>query len=527
MPLPSLNPTADKGSFSQRFLEKASKVKDTSEKWLNTIFGDASQTDTGGGKSKLGKDNKKNPQRTSIGSGSSTRLKMGDSIADIMAKQYIFMQRAYEAQKQEDELNVALRKEQMDEDERRHKKLIEELVKAKQPTAIPEKEEEKKQDDSWIKKMLGGIKDSLFTVLKGLLNAIMSPLKLLTSLVSSIMGIVTSIATSLAKTVFKVIAEGASGIVKLLLLPLTSLISGIVANAFKALAGGISGLAGAFGQLLGPIGKVIATMVGVAYADSEYRQQYEKEAYGPETNALMEQNRKLTESEDPGQRVLKPNEREDMNYLARARALEEAKARAKFEKEVLIPAMARDGFKPDREPSEKPGIAAMTFRHEKTNEVADIFDIKKALHGADWMQKEMMSMVFNEKKTFKEMASGEIEKINAKLESEMAKTKKDYIDPLITPITDKLKEIEERMEGLQNNFGAKLESLKQMNDDFTKGLNTEPNPPPATNSSVTILGSSNNNIGGGNEMQNGDYMESRHGYLRKNTQINSQPTATV
>jgi hypothetical protein len=241
----------------------------------------------------------------------------------------------------------------------------------------------------------------------------------------------------------------------------------------------------------------------------------------------MEQNRKLTESEDPGQRVLKPNEREDMNYLARARALEEAKARAKFEKEVLIPAMSRDGFKPDREPSEKPGIAAMTFRHEKTNEVADIFDIKKALHGADWMQKEMMSMVFNEKKTFKEMASGEIEKINTKLESEMDKTKKDYIDPLITPITDKLKEIEERMEGLQNNFGAKLESLKQINDDYTKGLNTEPKQPPATNSSVTILGSSNNNIGGGNEIQNGDYMESRHGYLQKNTRINSQPTASV
>jgi hypothetical protein len=311
-------------------------------------------------------------------------------------------------------------------------------VKAKQPTAVPEKEKEEKEDGSWIKKMLGGIKDALFTVLKGLLNAIMSPLKLLTSLVSSIMGIVTSIATSLAKTVFKVIAEGASGIVKLLLLPLTSLISGIVANAFKALAGGISGLGGIIGNLLGPIGKVIATMIGVAYADSEYRQQYEKEAYGPEYNSLMEQNRKLTVSEDPGLgRMRKQNEQEDANYLARARALEEAKARAKFEKEVLIPAMAKDDFKPDRQPSEKIGIAAMTFRHEKTNEIADIFDIKKALHGADWMQKEMMSMVFNEKKTFKEMASGEIEKINTKLESEMAKTKKDYIDPLITPITDK------------------------------------------------------------------------------------------
>ena len=59
MPLPSINPTADKGSFSQRFLEKASKVKDTSEKWLSTIFGDASQSDTGGSKSKFGKDNKK------------------------------------------------------------------------------------------------------------------------------------------------------------------------------------------------------------------------------------------------------------------------------------------------------------------------------------------------------------------------------------------------------------------------------------------------------------------------------------
>jgi hypothetical protein len=519
MPLPSLNPTADKGSFSQRFLEKASKVKDTSEKWLSTIFGDSSMDSGGGSKSKLGKDNKKNPQRTSIGSGSSTRLKMGDSIADIMAKQYIFMQRAYEAQKQEDELNVALRKEQMDEDERRHRKLIEELVKAKQPTAVPEKEEEeKKQDDSWIKKMLGGIKDSLFTVLKGLLNAIMSPLKLLTSLVSSIMGIVTSIATSLAKTVFKVIAEGASGIVKLLLLPLTSLISGIVANAFKALYSGISSLGSIVSNLLGPIGKVIATLIGVAYADASYRQEEQKETHGEEYSKIQDEyiDQEIKDNLSVGEQNLRRAEIQKRTDERNARS---AKARAQYEKETLIPKMEEAGYKPSRGPSEKPGAPLLTFKNEE-GQTANLMDIKKALYGEDWMQKELMKMVFGESKSFKEMASGEIEKINTKLESEMAKTKKDYIDPLITPITDKLKEIEERMEGLQNNFGAKLESLKQINDDYTKGLNTKPNPPPATNSSVTISGSSNNNIGGGNEIQNGDYMQVRHDAVQKNIRQN-------
>ena len=520
MPLPSLNPTAEKGSFSQRFLEKASKVKDTSEKWLSTIFGDSSMDSGGGSKSKLGKDNKKNPQRTSIGSGSSTRLKMGDSIADIMAKQYIFMQRAYEAQKQEDELNVALRKEQMDEDERRHKKLIEELVKAKQPTAVPEKEKEEQGDDSWIKKMLGGIKDSLFTVLKGLLNAIMSPLKLLTSLVSSIMGIVTTIATSLAKTIFKVIAEGASGIVKLLLVPLTSLISGIVANAFKALAGGISGLGGIIGNLLGPIGKVITLLLGTAYADASYRQEEQKETYGEEYSKIQDEyiDKEVKDNLSVGEYNLKRKEIQSKIDERNARA---AKARAQYEKETLIPKMVDAKYEPSRGPSDKLDAPLLTFKHKETGKTADLDDIKKALHGELWKQKEMMNLIYNEKKTFAEMSSGVVEKLSGELESEMAKAKKDYIDPLITPITDKLKGIEERLDGLQNNFGAKLESLKQINDDFTKGLNTEPNTTPETKSSVTILGSSNNNIGGGNEIQNGDYMQVRPPFLERNTRINT------
>ena len=522
MPLPSINPTADKGSFSQRFLEKASKVKDTSEKWLSTIFGDASQSDTGGSKSKLGKDNKKNPQRTSIGSGSSTRLKMGDSIADIMAKQYIFMQRAYEAQKEEDELNVALRKEQMDEDERRHKKLIEELVKAKQPTAIPEKEKEEKEDDSWIKKMLGGIKDALFTTLKGLLNAIMSPLKLLTSLISSIMGIVTTIATSLAKTIFKVIAEGASGIVKLLLVPLTSLISGIVANAFKALYSGISSLGSIVSNLLGPIGKVIATLIGVAYADASYRQEEQKETHGEEYSKIQDEyiDREIKDNLSVGEQNLRRAEIQKRTDEKNARA---AEARAQYEKETLIPKMKEAGYKPSRGPSDKPGAPLLTFKNEE-GQTANLMDIKKALYGEDWMQKELMKSVFGESKSFKEMASGELEKMNAKLEEQMAKTKKDYIDPLITPMTDKLKEIEERIDGLQNNIGSKLESMKKSGEDtaeqLKKGFDSVPKTNPETKGEVTIVGS-NNNIGGGDTIQNGEPMKVRPPFLERNIRINT------
>ena len=180
MPLPSVNQSSNPGGFSDNFKQKATSLKDkfSAQKLLGGLFGNSKTGD-----SKLGADaaGRKNPQRSSISSGSNTRLKSGDSIADIMAKQLIFMQKTYESDKERYDMERAHREEQMEEDERRHRKLIEGLKKVKKQTAIPEKETEQKQEEkkdgtpSWISKMLNGIKAAIFAPFKIILGVVSSP----------------------------------------------------------------------------------------------------------------------------------------------------------------------------------------------------------------------------------------------------------------------------------------------------------------------------------------------------------------
>ena len=76
------------------------------------------------------KNKKDDPQRTNIGPGRVVPLRVGDSTADILAKMYNLSKISFEKDKTQKELEVAFRKEQMEEDERRHKKLIDELLKS-------------------------------------------------------------------------------------------------------------------------------------------------------------------------------------------------------------------------------------------------------------------------------------------------------------------------------------------------------------------------------------------------------------
>ena len=229
MPLPSINQSSNPGGFSDSFKQKASALKDkfSPQKLLGGLFGNSKTGD-----SKLGADatGQKNPQRSSISSGSNARLKTGDSIADIMAKQLIFMQKTYESDKERYDMERAHREEQMAEDERRHRKLIEGLKKVKTvKTAIPEKEKEQKQEEkndgtpSWISKMLGGIK-----------SAILSPFKLILGVVSSILGAVGSLVLGLTDIIISTITKSAAFIVnKLLLAPISTLITTTLEFVFK------------------------------------------------------------------------------------------------------------------------------------------------------------------------------------------------------------------------------------------------------------------------------------------------------
>jgi hypothetical protein len=73
---------------------------------------------------------KKNPHYSSIGtSGRIIPVRKGDGNADIIAKMYSFLLKKYEYEKKNDEIKRNFELEQRQEDERRHKKLVDALKK--------------------------------------------------------------------------------------------------------------------------------------------------------------------------------------------------------------------------------------------------------------------------------------------------------------------------------------------------------------------------------------------------------------
>jgi hypothetical protein len=459
-------------------LEKATKTKDASKKLLDNLFGKPQQkTDTAGAPSKLGSAfGQKDPQRTTIGSGSSARLKVKDSIADIVAKQYLFMQKTYEEQKQEDELNVAFRKEQLEEDERRHKKLIDELIKFKK-TAVPEKEkeltkEEEKDDGSWIQKMLGGIKNAFFSTLKGLFSIIMAPIKLLTSLITSLLGVVTKIALGLGEVILDVIAKSAEGIVKLLASPLVKLISAITGSAFSA-AGNLIGTIG--GQVVGMVSnflpgwaKIATVLLASAGTYADYVNSVEKLQQGEDYQKLTDrQSEELATHSSAGKAVQNQTseEKKSREEMLKRHQSEKNSAERKFHKETLIPKMQNDGWTANfRKDGALDGFSKLD---EKGNEITPgMGDFKHALDGEHWKQKELMKFAFGQKKTFEEAAKDFME--------EGSKQITNKIDPILEPFKKEFAEVKSTVENLATQTHslidtAKNETIPTLKNDFNAG----------------------------------------------------------
>ena len=81
---------------------------------------------------------------------------------------YNFMEKTHEDNKLQRELELTFRKEESEEDERRHKKLIDAILGRK-----PKKQPEKEEDKSWVEKIMDGLKSLLspvFLALKGIQN---------------------------------------------------------------------------------------------------------------------------------------------------------------------------------------------------------------------------------------------------------------------------------------------------------------------------------------------------------------------
>jgi hypothetical protein len=177
-------------AISQKFKAKAVGMQESMDplKWISALtgngaFGKIATTVAGramgrsdesidyfggyerkGGKKKI--KNKSNPQFTTISAGPVVMLRPGDSIANILGKMYNFMAKTQQRNKLSAEIEVAFRTEQLEEDERRHKKVIDALLNRGKV-----KPAEDNGVESFIKKLLDGI--------KGMLAPIMASIKFL------------------------------------------------------------------------------------------------------------------------------------------------------------------------------------------------------------------------------------------------------------------------------------------------------------------------------------------------------------
>jgi hypothetical protein len=502
MPLPSINQSSNPGSFSDNFKEKASALKDKflPKTLLDGLFG-KSKTD---GNKKLGADTtgQKNPQRSSISSGSNARLKTGDSIADIMAKQLIFMQKTYESDKERYDMERAHREEQMEEDERRHKKLIEGLKKVKKQTAIPEKEkEEQKQEEkkdgtpSWISKMLGGIK-----------AAILSPFKLILGVVSSILGAVGSLVLGLTDIIISTITKSAEFIVnKLLLAPITSIITTVLGFVFKKFLQGLFSSVKWLARLIG--GPLLAALGIASVAGDEFTNIQEEESYafGPE---VQDFDKFSAEEEIKHENMISgirastktANSKQEKEEMERWKAKKENLSSVRLgmvekRNEELIPLFEKIGFKPAMK---KDGT------RDKFADGRIIFVDKEGKKA-------------NEDDYFKALnkGMGKLEMQLAGFTGEAVSGVQGLVDKYLTPIQG-------RVENLQNQYNdasLKLDSIGKNTQDlkgaFQRGYDAEMN-------KQSSISSQTNNMSGNGKIQSNNPIKSHHPHTQHIQHMNAE-----
>lgn len=137
------------GAISSRFKAKATGIKESLDplNWIRKAagkgaFGDLAVTGLGrafgrkdkdikafGGYGRKGSKVKKDPKFTSVGNGPIRPLVVGDSVSDVLGKMYNFMTKTHQVYKIDNEIEQSFRQEQLDEDERRHKALVDAIRK--------------------------------------------------------------------------------------------------------------------------------------------------------------------------------------------------------------------------------------------------------------------------------------------------------------------------------------------------------------------------------------------------------------
>lgn len=114
-------------------------------------------------KRKLKTKQRKNPDFTTQSSGGVSNLRTGDSMADILAKMFKFMEKTHEHEVLSYKIEEAFREEQMEEDERRHKRLIDSILE-KTGNKI-KKDDNESEAETFVEKLMSGLKTALAPLL--------------------------------------------------------------------------------------------------------------------------------------------------------------------------------------------------------------------------------------------------------------------------------------------------------------------------------------------------------------------------
>jgi hypothetical protein len=406
---------------------------------------------------------RKDPLISTIGPGAVVNIRPGDTAANILAKTYNFMEKTHEKYKQNYELEQAFRKEQYDEDERRHEKLINALLNRKEPS-----KEEEGSPKSFIEKLLDGLKTAL--------GIIMAPLKGLLSLMSGLTGILLPLISGVAGSILSVIAKSAGLIVEILTIPLLSLMKKLLARTFGVLLEGVVGTA--VEALSGPLGAVMA-ILGAGATAQAIIQESQSTRMGPEAAALDTKHaEELRDFEVKHPSAYRTTEQKAEFIALQAKQRDEKKVLVeKFEKETLIPAMEKIGYKPQ----ERNQAGELIFKNDK-GETADIRDYKRALNGEDWFDKLLMRMVTGEEispKQYQEKKTKEL------IESGTKQIENDVKDLA----TDAETKIKSHLPKLSPDASVEVKSIPPLEETDPNGIGKK--------EQVVSVVNTQNNIGGG------------------------------
>jgi len=317
--------------ISEKFKNKAESLKESlnPSKWLEGLMGKSGANSTmSSGSSSVQNDSmnvgrgkrntKKDPKRTTIGAGQVSKLKAGDSSADILAKMFNFMEKNHELEVRRYEIEKAFRQEQLDEDEKRHKKLVEELTKKTGQTTQEEpKKEEPKKEESWIDKMLKGLKTALGIILKPfkfILNSIKFVLSAVIKSFELLFRLMKDITLLISKTVLTAVSSLATFLIGSIVSVLTPTIEFLTKSLIKAT------LKGVFSKLPKPIGTALSAALGLFF-----------------TNEALNEEKKLLQNLMPSDVIAEMKEGSGSDY---------DKAREKYNKSIQS-GLGKEGAKKD------------------------------------------------------------------------------------------------------------------------------------------------------------------------------------